>query len=283
MANPKILELYFAIKSKNYQLIKDILRNGCNIDARFRDSTALSVAILSDDVEIVDILLEGGANPDLRSRDPSGRLEPPIVSACRKGNFKIVQLLLVWSADINATDFYGHTALWVACKHLYIEIIDLLLENGAGPRTPSLWSECPLYATTKEMETSVQTRETIAKKLILAGFRSKCKDKLGRDAFYWSVLNGSNKTAILILRSGYRPTRKIINENEQLFTKMSLDFLELLVDTVENIPSLLELSKLVVCDRVQSTTERRQIRALISNLELPRTLVRYLLKDPFDV
>jgi len=51
------------------------------------------------------------------------------------GKIEIIKLLLENGANCNTQDKYGNTALYVACKSGYNEVVGLLLEHGADPNT----------------------------------------------------------------------------------------------------------------------------------------------------
>lgn len=57
------------------------------------------------------------------------RFETPLLTACRLGDLPLVHLLLDFGADLNVTDFYGHTPLWEAVKGRRYDIARLLVSK----------------------------------------------------------------------------------------------------------------------------------------------------------
>jgi ankyrin repeat protein len=49
----------------------------------------------------------------------------------KNGYLEIVELLLKNGADTNKSTKYGETPLSIACKYGHLEIVELLLKNGA--------------------------------------------------------------------------------------------------------------------------------------------------------
>ena len=54
--------------------------------------------------------------------------------ASQRGNFAIVKLLVAAQADVNAQNARGTTALQLAVIKGQIEIVSILLKNGANPK-----------------------------------------------------------------------------------------------------------------------------------------------------
>ena len=76
--------------------------------------------------------------------------ETPLIRACRKGNVECVRaLMLSPNIDINHQDLTGATALWTACKHEHIAIVELLLNPshgiGANSNLPNSDGHTPLW------------------------------------------------------------------------------------------------------------------------------------------
>ena len=91
--------LFSATESKNFEISKLLLENGANVDAaNFEDgTTSLMNSSYNNDIKTTKLLLEYNANPDLGNK-------------------------------------YGDTALHMACRLGYLEIVKLLLEHKSFPR-----------------------------------------------------------------------------------------------------------------------------------------------------
>ena len=70
------------------------------------------------------------------------------IAAARKGDLETIKSLLAKGIDVNTKTNYGATALSYACDRGHIEIVRVLLENGADPNakdtfygaTPIIWA-----------------------------------------------------------------------------------------------------------------------------------------------
>ena len=90
----------------------------------------LSAAVSSDDTKQAEDLISRGANLDYVI--PSVKTKAsPIIIAAKKGNAKIVKLLLEAGADFTAQDKEGATAVHYAAENGNIEIMQMLIDHGA--------------------------------------------------------------------------------------------------------------------------------------------------------
>lgn len=94
------------------------------------------VSIISDrtkteDQKIKDLklLLDTGSSVDTKSLDIPKLT--PLMRAADLGNKKVFEFLLNYAPDVNATDDNGATALFYAARKGYLDIVRLLLINGA--------------------------------------------------------------------------------------------------------------------------------------------------------
>jgi len=65
--------------------------------------------------------------------------------ACENEYLEIVKLLIENGADINKSDNYGQTPLFIACQNGYLEIVKLLIENGADINKSNNNGKTPLF------------------------------------------------------------------------------------------------------------------------------------------
>lgn len=89
--------------------------------------TALSEACEGRIIEIVDRLLVHGATIDIYNS-----ANPPIIAAVKGGNIDIVDRLIGMTADINIEDTFKRTPLSIVIKEKELEIIKLLIDEGAN-------------------------------------------------------------------------------------------------------------------------------------------------------
>ena len=90
--------LFNATETKNYEISSLLLKNGADVNAaNFEDKTTpLMNCSFNNDNKTTNLLLQYNANPDIVNK-------------------------------------YGDTALHIACRNGYIEIVKLLLEHNANP------------------------------------------------------------------------------------------------------------------------------------------------------
>ncbi|XP_044742473.1 ankyrin-3-like [Chrysoperla carnea] len=115
--NPELLNL--AVKKGYIEIVQALLQHDAEINAK-TGKTAIFYAIANADLKITKLLLTNGANV---KDNPE-----PLNIAVEKGYIEIVEALLQYNADVNASDVNGKTAL-----HLTATLRDF--ENSFGSRT----------------------------------------------------------------------------------------------------------------------------------------------------
>ncbi|KAM0452465.1 hypothetical protein ACHAPV_009499 [Trichoderma viride] len=119
-----------------------LLDRGVDVNAKGGvDGTALIAACGYGHIKLVQLLIDRGA--DVNAKGPRG--QTALTSSCSRNSLSIrpnsrdinesikslVELLLKGGADVNAEDRYGQTPLTLACSSGDLELVKLLLENGA--------------------------------------------------------------------------------------------------------------------------------------------------------
>ena len=118
------------LDSKHYQ---NSLATYMNIQNN-NGETALHLACKQGNSKITSALLNANANPDQENKNGW----TPLLFTSGKGYTKIVQLLLEHGADIDhRSTVIGTTALILASEHGHTEIVRILLEKGADVRIES--------------------------------------------------------------------------------------------------------------------------------------------------
>lgn len=127
-------ELVDAAGDGDLQKVKEALKNGADINARYEDSPALIDAVNWGNVEIVKYLVENGAdienmnniygNTALMRTADTMYVESEIC-------IEIAQYLLEKGANINAKTRNGWTALMYASCKGHFDMVKFLVENGA--------------------------------------------------------------------------------------------------------------------------------------------------------
>lgn len=73
----------------------------------------------------------------------------PLIIACEKGNFRIIELLLLNKADPNISNWVDSTPLQIAVNNNQLNIAEILLKHGADPHPIRTRDEPPLMVATK--------------------------------------------------------------------------------------------------------------------------------------
>ncbi len=89
---------------------------------------ALSWASLGGHKEVAELLIQNGANVNHQGGNVVGW---PLLHATARGNKDIVELLISNGAEVNVKSVAGDTALDIARKGQYTEIVELLQKHGA--------------------------------------------------------------------------------------------------------------------------------------------------------
>ena len=122
--------LLFAVKNKDIDIINFLIENGVSIDPR-EESTyeeiPLHQAVVDNEKSIVELLLKNGGNIEATCWFGNTAL----IKAVRKGTVEMVQFLISCGADIEAENDNSLTPLLTAVHEDHIEAVEILLENGA--------------------------------------------------------------------------------------------------------------------------------------------------------
>jgi ankyrin repeat protein len=126
--------LHIAIEYRRLDIVNALLASGVDADAEASRLSPLNLATLHDCFEITERLLAAGANVEGRAGGNHG--PTPLMFASKKGNRRIVELLLKYNARI-LPDENDLNPLAYAARHGHVEIVDILLANGAEVNSAS--------------------------------------------------------------------------------------------------------------------------------------------------
>ncbi|PSN40730.1 hypothetical protein C0J52_16788 [Blattella germanica] len=169
--NGKVLKetlFQYLYKRQTEEFIKDFKENmKSDIVVPIREAddgcfTFLQYACNYGLIDVVQLLLEFNANPNATS-DYDKR--PPIILTCLKNNLEILNCFLELQADanfnINASDAKGNTALHYAARNEDLNIVIALLSHGADMKIKNIFGELPLSSTVVKrlLDHSLNTNE----------------------------------------------------------------------------------------------------------------------------
>ena len=123
--------LHYAARRGDTKIVSLLVDAGVDVDAKTPDEeTALYLAVRHRATGCVEVLLAAGASLNLRE---GHGLTPSLHYAARRGNTKIVSLLVEAGVDVDAKTPDEETALYLAVYHRATSCVEVLLAAGASP------------------------------------------------------------------------------------------------------------------------------------------------------
>ena len=129
--------LITAVSNKHYEMVRVLLEAG--VDSKCAGNrSSMSCAIANGDSEMVDVLLDCGFNLKFRKNDfitgktAAGRFYHPIVEAAKVNDVISAEKLL--KAGVKPDHYHDwpcYTALHVAARNGYLDMVKLLVKHGA--------------------------------------------------------------------------------------------------------------------------------------------------------
>lgn len=147
----KNTSLHYAVLNQDIPLMKFLIKNGADVNAKNAyGKTVLHTALQRKSMHLVELLLGNGANVNLENC--SG--ERPLDIAVETKNKDVVSILLKNGALVNHPKEHT-TVLHRAVAAGNIEIIEMLLEQGAKPMLKDKSGKTPLSIAKKKGNTGV--------------------------------------------------------------------------------------------------------------------------------
>lgn len=114
--------------SNDYTTVRQGIKLGGDLNARWRGMTPLYNACRSGWGDIVELMINRGADVDAKSYGETPLLK---VAGRKVNDVALAKILLANGADVNVQDTQGNTPLYHAIMNKNGKMIKLLLDNGA--------------------------------------------------------------------------------------------------------------------------------------------------------
>jgi hypothetical protein len=181
-------KLLRAAAVNNFEVVRQLIEEGANINATNKDGKTALMFAASDAKATADFLALGA---QVTLRDLEGW--DALFCAAKNGDLATVKLLLAKGADPAGTDKFGMSALQVAVVYSKPEIVKHLVEIGADIEARDAQGKTALLHAVE------QNRAEIAGFLLDRGADVTVKDKFGRTCFSFAN-EGVTKEVIRVLR-----------------------------------------------------------------------------------
>lgn len=179
--NVNLSPLHLAINKEDPALVHLLVKGGANVNAVYTDGqTPLSLVVSSDTISIhcVKLLLDAGACPDVCNLDGS----TPLHIATERGDIQSTLHLLAANANPNVRDHFEQSPLWIAVHHNNYELSNLLVQFGAEVNFRNRQKKVPLVL----LPILAQSLD-ILELLLKNGAKIRTEGKMGQTPLYLAV------------------------------------------------------------------------------------------------
>ena len=204
-ANPNFADtigntcLHCAAKAlHNSETLQAIIDHGADVNSTNKDGeTALMIACMKGNVYAINVLLNANANPDLANTIGNTSLHCAVraLRCC-----ETLHAIIKHSADVDATNKDGETALMIACLEKNVDAINVLLDANANPNFADTIGYTCLHCAAK----ALHNRETL-QAIIDHGADVNATSKNGKTALMIACLKENEDAIDILLNAGANP------------------------------------------------------------------------------
>eukprot|EP00961_Rhodomonas_salina_P054666 734380-Rhodomonas_salina.1 len=151
--------LIMAVKQDNIEIARHLLNAKANPSSRQNGATALMIAIQAKryhTIDFVNALATCGASLEDKFERDNG--STPLIYAVKNEMAELVDTLLRYEAQVNATDDSRMTALAWAVKKSKEHLVELLLESGADCNIADNRNDTPLMTAARKGHVQIAQR-----------------------------------------------------------------------------------------------------------------------------
>ncbi|MDA3838253.1 MAG: ankyrin repeat domain-containing protein [Candidatus Delongbacteria bacterium] len=217
--------IYIAAQQKNYDIVKCLIKNGVDINNKITNKklSILMIVVKNGDLDMTKYLISEGADVNQYDKNcwtpvsyasyynkneildflllQNGRKEdikkkwPEIVRAAYNGNIKQINNFISASIDVNTMNYLGRSALHYASERGNIELVEILINNGADVNLKDKNGVTPL------MEASEKNVELV-KSLLNAGADVNLYSNYRKNALIYAVEKDRGDIVKFLLGNG---------------------------------------------------------------------------------
>ena len=148
--------IMWAIQERYLDIARLLVQNGANPNSSAGDNTPLIYAASQNDIESLETLFSLGA--DINHKESSGTA---LHFACAYENKEAADWLIKHRADVDATDNDGRTPIFFAIEAENLDLVKLLLSNGARVNLLDKEGISPLDTANSTLAKAVQKIQSI--------------------------------------------------------------------------------------------------------------------------
>jgi ankyrin repeat protein len=190
-ASENSANLIEAVKSRNIQIVRNLLKQRSNVNTQEADGMApIHWAVRNDDLATAQLLIRAGANVKAANRYGV----TPISLAAANGNAMLVEALLKAGADPTTAVPDGETILMTAARTGNADAVKALIAHGADVNAKEKWQE-----QTALMWAAAENHAAAIKALVAAGAGMNAHSKVLSFPEYKYETNGM---AVFLLPHG---------------------------------------------------------------------------------